>query len=122
HTTDCQPAPDQPCRGCHPGLAADGLLICTHHRRQGQRHLEELPALDNDLAHVTVRRTQAANVGYVTDGQAASGIVLDDHVLAAKAAIRETLTKLVGFIAHHRGIAPSTNDGDTRAMVSWLTP
>ena len=121
HATDCTPDPEHPCTGCLPGLAADGLLICTHHRRAGERNLRELPGLDDDLVRATVHRTQAVNIGFITDGQAATGIVLNEGVMEAKAAIRETLTKLVAYVAHERGVAPA-DVTHTRTMTSWLLP
>lgn len=104
-----------------PDIPADGLLICNHHHRWAVRHLAQLPGLDADLVTASVRTHRAGdNVGYTKNGQAAgTGIVLDEHVIEAKDALRENLTRIVAFIAHERGTTPPTS-GDTATVAAWI--
>lgn len=105
-----------------PDTPADGLLICNHHHRWATRHLAELPALDADLVTASVRTARPGdNVGYTKNGQtsAATGIVLDENVIAAKDGLRESLHLIVAFVTTERGTTPPAV-GDTATVCAWI--
>jgi hypothetical protein len=99
HLDSCD-APD--CRGCLPGRAADGLILCTHHTRlipQLALNMAKLyPLLGYRLlpGGASTERTSGSKKGAPTP---------DDVVMQARHDIHRTLVVLAKRIADQRGVA-----------------
>lgn len=118
HIIEDGPCTIPDCTGCLPGLAADGLLICSWHHKWGIRDLRQLPQLDTDLgkALVPIRSGVKPYVkGASRDGV---GIDLDEHVFDARDYLRSRLANLAAFVSEERGITPPSVN--TTAMVEFL--
>jgi hypothetical protein len=106
------------CTGCLPGLAADGLLICSWHHRWGIRDLNALPGLDRDLGKALVPITSGVKTWGANSR--APGIDLDQDVVEAREYIRAKLSHLVAYVVTERGLRLPP-EGTTLAMAVFLT-
>jgi hypothetical protein len=101
HLDTCNQPND--CRGCLPGHAADGLVLCTHHTRL----LPELALNAAKLYGVLGSRLlPAGGTGPRTSGSKPGAPTPDDTVMQTRADIQRTLVVLAQRIADQRGVTP----------------
>lgn len=117
HVITDGPCTIKDCTGCLPGLAADGLLICSWHHRWGIRDLRALPQLDADLGKALVPVTSGVKP-YTRGGRDGVGISLDEHVFEARDWLRSKLSVLAAFVSEERGMTPPRVN--TQAMADFL--
>lgn len=122
HTSDgC----DADCTGCLPGLAADGLLICSWHHRRAIQDLRQMPGLDADLGKALVPITSGVKPWSAV--VRSPGINLDQNVIDARDYLRSALANLAGYVVVERGLhlPPAGNVPDMTAFLTrhadWMS-
>lgn len=117
HAKDCDGSPADPCGGCLPGMAADGLLICRHHLNAGIRDLQRLPQLDRALTLALVMYS-SPGLSQRVNVSPSPGLDLDERVMEARDYVRGRLSDLAGFVSVERGMTPPP--ANVAAMSAWL--
>ncbi|MER7280399.1 hypothetical protein ABT369_38780 [Dactylosporangium sp. NPDC000244] len=102
------------CKGCLPGLAADGLLLCTHHARRIGRDALTLAARHRQLALVLAGTGQPGGER-TTGGDRNPNVNLNLRAAAIRRDIEQLLTRLARLITSQRGFAWPT---DTATVVT----
>jgi hypothetical protein len=90
------------CRGCLPGLAADGLRLCTHHNRRLGRDLLILAARHRQLA-LTLAGTGQPGGERTSGGDRNPNINLNLRAAVVRRDIEVLLTTLARTITSQRG-------------------
>lgn len=106
HLDDCN---DDKCRGCLPGLAADGLMLCQHHADRipsdAQKAAEIYDAVLDRLSggsHEEHEKTSGGEKGV--------GLSLSPAAVEVRDSIRATLVSWCRLIAEERGFNLPAND------------
>lgn len=111
HGSGCD---DETCRGCMVAAAADGLMLCVHHRDKLEQRIAELPALHDDLATCLV-----ASGGTGDAKRRSQGISLDGDVVAARDHVLMWLWSWTRIVMEERGLhGPSVETPN--AVATWL--
>jgi hypothetical protein len=92
------------CKGCLPGLAADGLRLCTHHTRRLAPDLLVLAARHRQLA-LTLAGTGQPGGERTSGGDKNPNINLNLRAAAVRRDIEQLLTRLTRTITSQRGFA-----------------
>lgn len=100
HVEDCD---DPDCRGCLPGVAADGLLVCQYHTGLIPELALNAAKLYPLLAGMLL---PTRSPGERTSGSKKGAPTPDDRVMAARTDIHVTLVALARRIADQRGVRP----------------
>jgi hypothetical protein len=95
------------CHGCLPGLAADGLRLCTHHTRRLAPDLLVLAARHRQLALALTGRGQPGGER-TTGGDKNPNTNLNLRAAATRRDIEQLLSKLARTIISQRGFACPT--------------
>jgi hypothetical protein len=98
HQTAC---PGEDCRGCLPGLAADGRYLCGHHERRLGSDVAELPALYDALA---LRLAATGMGGERTSGTPTRSPGINDAAVEARTVVRHTVVSWCLLVAEERGV------------------
>lgn len=106
HTDTCDRAYTEVgrCAGCLPGLAADGIRLCGHHRRLLAEDALIAVVRYNDLGLVLAGGTAALGDMVTTRG-ADPNLKLNHAAAAARHRIRAELVALVRLVASERGVS-----------------
>jgi hypothetical protein len=122
HKPDCVGDPQEPCRGCLPARAADGLRLCQWETdRLGQQPLEAA-TLHAELGLALVGSGSGDGIGQKNPGR---GLNLNPKVVEHRATIRHVLAAIALRIAEERGFTlPADNvravAGFVAASSQWL--
>jgi hypothetical protein len=96
HGETCKATTDKPCKGCQPGRATDGVLLCRH-------HLRHLHADAFRLAELYAECEHALGGGRGEGGERPSGtqpgIELSENAARARRLIASTLRGTAAFVA-----------------------
>lgn len=98
---------------------APNMNLCWPCRNHLERHIAETPALDADLELALIRGTGAKSepVTHRRD----PGLVLNDHALQARIAIRQQLTAQIRMVKDERNLTTWPQE-TIPAMATWLLP
>lgn len=95
------------CRGCLPGLAADGLDICTHHLRRLGRDILTVAARHRQLGLVLAGTGQPGE--RTSGGNRNPNITLNLRATAVRRDIDNTIRDLATLVCRERGFAWPTD-------------
>lgn len=104
HKPDCVQDPQQPCRGCLPARAADGLRLCQWETDRLAVHPPEAATLWIELGLSLVGGSGAGDgIGQKNPGR---GLNLNPKVVEHRATIRHTLVSWTKLVCEERGFTP----------------
>lgn len=102
HKPDCVGDPQNPCRGCLPAQAADGLRLCWHCTARLGEHARAAAELWSELGLVLVGGGIGDEIRQRNPG---AGLNLKPAIIDHRAAIRHTLVSWTQLITDERGLS-----------------
>lgn len=115
HKPDCVGDPQNPCRGCLPARAADGLRLCWFETERLGQHPVEAAQLRTELGLVLVSAGLGDGIGQKNPGR---GLNLNPKVVEHRTTIRHVLAAIAKRIADERGLTlPADN---THAIAEFV--
>lgn len=122
HKPDCVQDPAEPCRGCLPARAADGLRLCQYETDRLALHPVEAATLWIELGLSLVGTSSGDGIGQKNPGR---GLNLNPKVVEHRATIRHTLVSWTRLVCEERGFTPPPDSVEALGkflanQVRWL--
>lgn len=104
-------------RDTKPRQSAPDMVLCWGCRNRMERAIAETPALDTDL-ELALTQASKAKGEHITHRRD-PGLVLNDHAMDARIAIRQTLAAHIRMVVDERNLTTWPRD-TVPAMATWL--